>query len=161
MSKKKYIWNFVSSSILLVLTLIWLSFGCTKNKEMQLEIYYYEDEINTPERVSCDEIFGYHGLKRLVLNNKKYNDSINYLLGNFKERDLNNIDVRYKLILSNDTICMDYFGNIIYKGIVKTDNDKKFYHYINLIISKHKKDAQRRKGDELPKLLRDKTDTIH
>ncbi|NQX81905.1 MAG: hypothetical protein HRT66_07930 [Flavobacteriaceae bacterium] len=127
--------------------------SCNTKSVDHMELYFFKDDIHTPISVSCEGIYGYNGLRRLVLKNNTYVDSINYYLSDLKTIDIEYIDVRYKIITHKDTICMDEFGYITHKGVIKTDN-KKMYKYVKSLIKKHIKESQIREEDILPEPIR-------
>lgn len=111
--------------------------SCTSSKKNLFELYFYKaDSFTTIIPVKCDEMDNYNNLMKVNIKDENlYNDLISII---DKQNQINiskdkNLDIRYKIYLNKDTICIndsgEYLLNGKYKG--KLGCFKNLLFYIN------------------------------
>ncbi len=96
--------------------------SCTSVKQKEIVIYYFNNEFETPISVDCESIYKYADLLKIETNDKIIN---NYFRNNLIDNgELFEVDVRYKIIIESDTLCVDRFGN--FRGANKNGKIKNF-----------------------------------
>ena len=89
-------------------------FSCKKSEE-KIEIIFYKGDISSHIPLTCSDFNTKEGSSILTLHNdslvKEINDCIELSIIDTKK--INNIDVRFKVIINQDTLCMDNFGQFI------------------------------------------------
>jgi len=134
--------------------IILLSFGCRHTDNKTVNIYYFKSLMTTPIQVNCKTIFGYYGLRKININNKGVFLSLQKIISSLKiAKEQKDIDVRYKIVCSKDTLCLDIFGKIIHNGIRMNDSPETL-DYVKNLIKKYKNKSLKRKGEfEIPETI--------
>jgi hypothetical protein len=133
----------------LVIIICFLMLGCFNSETSKdpIEILYFKADILTPIQVTCNTIYGYYGLRKIELKEKKEIDIFKEKLQELEDSNsYEGIDVRYKLTYLNDTICMDVLGGIIHNGNRMKDSPK-MLDYVKELIDKYKEYALKREGE--------------
>ncbi len=93
-------------------------FCCAKQNEQneQIEIYYYDTTIHSIiVPIKCSEMDKVDGLKKIKLNNEDLLSKLKKIKNSKLDQDFRSIDVRYKIVFNEDTLCLDYNSNFIYR----------------------------------------------
>lgn len=99
-------------SIILPILLLALTSSCTKSKNNEIIIYYFNNEFLSPTAIECDEFFNEFDISKIIINDSTLYYHIEKYRKN-SEADFIHIDARYKIIISQDTLCVNYFGEFI------------------------------------------------
>ncbi len=99
---------------LFVLSLI-LFISCKKEQNSKMEIHFFNvDNLNTIVPLSCENMDELNYLTKIYIEDKKLYESILKDLDTSKIEDSVEekiIDVRYKIIVDTNVMCVDNFGN--------------------------------------------------
>jgi|SRR5690554_5831815 len=112
--------------------ILFLSLSSCDQSENYGEIYFFDvSSLTTINPILCSDFGNADGVLKINLLDKEIYELFKNTLS--EDNNGNRIpDVRYKIVLSNDIICLDYAGNYITaKGRSgKIKFMKKFKHYI-------------------------------
>lgn len=97
----------------LLISVLFLIISCGKPKNYGSVFYFEQKDLLSIVPISCADMENYRGLRKLNLTNKELFDSLYYYAKKINIDTQYDPDVRYKIIISNDTLCIDYDGYFI------------------------------------------------
>ena len=108
----------MSKSLILVSVLIFL--GCMKSKQDFGRIYYLEqNELTTIIPLDCNTFENFVGLRSIQINKKEIYESLLLAIAKDTLETQYMPDVRYKIFIDDNEICLDYSGNFVTKNGLK------------------------------------------
>jgi len=94
------------------LFLIFILTSCNLQKENQITIFYFKNQFSSPVSIDCDKISKTVDLLKVDINDQELWDFLKTNISKADE-DFSDIDARYKIVIDNDTLCIDNFGYYI------------------------------------------------
>ncbi len=102
--------------------LFFIIISCNKklNQNKSLEVYFFDvDHMTTTLPISCGNMTEFDYLTKINIEDIViYNSVLDDIKKSKNDENIseNDIDVRYKIILNEDEMCIDYYGEFILNG---------------------------------------------
>lgn len=103
-------------------------FSCTKDKSYGTLYFFEQKDRSTIISLTCDEIFDSKGLKKVEIIDKELYELLILSKKEVFPIDNSNIDVRYKIEIDSDVLCLAYPGDFILNNKYQGS-----FHFINKI----------------------------
>ncbi len=96
-------------------------FGCSSETKKLADIYFYNvDDLSTIVPIKCNEMENYNNLVKIDISDENLYDRLKEITNSkiLKQDSLSdrNIDIRYRVCVNKDTLCINEEGEFLLNG---------------------------------------------